>query len=191
MLVMRSQDFGNVAKFEKAMRVLGTTGFASAGAKALNRAGDQGRTGARRALAKQTGLQQKLLNRAMQVTRANGATLEYRVTAKGGDIALKYFAARETRKGVSANPFGQRRVFEGTFIRGGKFPSRVDIGRGGHVFARVSDSRLPIEKQKSGVIIPQEMVKDESGKAWSLVTHRVLPDRLAHELRRASNGVLT
>ncbi|MDN3719445.1 phage tail protein [Roseibium salinum] len=120
------------------------------GSRALNRAGSQGRTRAGRALAKQTGLKLKTIRTAMVPLRASGTTLEYKIKARGGDIALKHFAARETRKGVSAKPFGARKVFSGTFIKGGKFPGRVALGMSGHVFARDGKSRLPIAKQTSG-----------------------------------------
>ncbi|MEO0980736.1 MAG: hypothetical protein AAFY24_25985, partial [Pseudomonadota bacterium] len=139
----------------------------------------------------QTGLKLRTIRSAMVPVRASGGSLTYRIKAKGGDIALKHFAARETRRGVSARPFGQRRVFASTFIKGGKFPSRVAIGLGGHVFARTGSGRLPIEKQKSGVIIPREMIKGESAKAWQSTVAVVLPRRVVHEVRRITGSAFS
>lgn len=186
MLRMGWSDVSGLKTLDKAVSRLGGKEIRRIGARALNRAGSQGRTHAGRALAKQTGLKVGVIKRAMRPMRASAATLEYKIKAAGGDVALKYFAARETRKGVSAQPFGQRRVFASTFIKGGKFPSRVAIGRGGHVFARRGSRRLEIDKQKSGVIIPEQMIRDESAKAWQSTVGKVLPRRVLHEMRRVT-----
>lgn len=158
--------------------------------RALNRAGDQARTKMRRTLAKQTGLKYRVISKALGTQRAFrgaskgglGGSNQYVIYSRGGDIALKYFSARETRKGVTAAPFGKRRVFPGTFMKGGRFPNRKDLGRGGHVFRRTGAARFPIEKQKSGVIIPEEMLKGETRDAFYSIVEAELPDRLAHEL---------
>ncbi len=138
-------------------------------------------------MARQTGLKLRIIRKALVPTRASASRLEYRIKARGGDIALKYFSARETGKGVSANPFGKRKVFTSTFIKGGKFPSRVTLNMHGHVFARDGSDGMPIEKQKSGVILPNEMVQGASAEAWRSTVAKVLPRRVLHELRRATN----
>ena len=55
----------------------------------------------------------------------------------GAHIPLAEFHARQTRRGVSAAPWGQRRVFPHTFI--------VEQ-LGGPVFKREGNARLPIRK---------------------------------------------
>ena len=71
-------------------------------------------------------------------------------------MSLKEFGARQTAKGVSAAPWGKRRVFPHAFIA----PTL-----GGHVFIREGRSRLPIRKLW-GPAIPREMVKDQSKEAF-------------------------
>ena len=73
--------------------------------RALARTGDSARKQVVRALAQQTGLPQKrVIHRAVQIKRPHFGDLSYMMTTRGGDIRLKYFRARETRKGVAASP---------------------------------------------------------------------------------------
>lgn len=188
-LSMRWADISGLKKMEKALDALGPQKLAVIGARSLNHSGAKGKTKARRELTAQTGLPNKTINTAMRVTRASAATLAFLIRAKGGDIALKHFAARETRRGVSAKPFNQRQVFKGTFIKGGRWPRRVALGRGGQAFERTGAGRTPIEKVKSGVIIPREMVQGETAKAWQDTLARALPTRFAHDVGRATGGV--
>ncbi len=153
--------------------------------RALNRTGDTGKTRVVRALAKQTGLPQKTIRKAVKAKRASWGDLEYRLYASGGDVSLKYFKARETRKGVSAFVRGERQLFEGAFIKGGSFErGRVALKMGGHVFQRIG-GRTDLEKLKSGVFIPLEMIEGESAKAFDATVGDVLPRRLDHEISRS------
>jgi len=184
MLGMYWSDLSGLKALDRAMSKLEPKAIRRIGARALNRAGAQGRTRAGRALAKQTGLKLKTIRKAMRPLRASGVSLEYRIKARGGDIALKHFAARETRKGVSARPFGTRKLFASTFIKGGKFPARVKLNMGGQVFARTGSNPREIAKQKSGVILPNEMIKGASARAWQSTVAKVLPKRVMHEIKR-------
>ncbi|WP_099864715.1 hypothetical protein [Pararhizobium haloflavum] len=184
-------DIDGLRRFDNALKALGDKKMRQVANRAVNRAGDQARTQVRRELARQTGLPRKVIVKAVKVSRSSWQTLDYRMTTRGGDIGLKYFKARETRKGVSAAPFGKRQVFAGTFIKGGKFPGRVPIGMGGQVFKRVGDGRFPIEKQTSGVIIPAEMVKGATVDAFRSTASRVLVERIEHEISRATKGAIS
>jgi hypothetical protein len=164
--------------------------FAAAGAqaphairRALNRTGDKTRTQVKRVLVAQTGLKAGVIGRAVKTRRASYGGLAYVIYSRGGNISLKYFGARETRAGVSAAPWGQRRVFAGTFIKGGRFPRRVPLRRlNGHVFKRVGGARLPIAKQKSGLFIPEEMVSGATAQTFYDTAGRELAADVAHEL---------
>lgn len=186
---MHWSDVSGLKDLDRAMSRLSGKTIRLIGSRALNRAGSQGRTKAGRALAKQTGLKLQTIRKAMVPLRASGVSLEYRIKARGGDIALKHFDARETRKGVSAKPFGKRKVFASTFIKGGKFPSRVKLKMGGQVFARSGSDPREIAKQKSGVILPNEMIKGESARAWQSTVAKVLPRRVMHEIKRETGKV--
>lgn len=181
----------SIRMMHDAMRVLGPARFGQVGARVVNRTGDMARTQVRRTLPRQTGLTRRVIVRAVHTFRASSATLAYTMTAHGGRIALKHFKARETRRGVSAAPRGERQVFAGTFMKGGRFPARVPLGMGGHVFERSGSARLPIEKVRSDVSIPEEMVTGATADAFERTARTVLPQRLRHELLRATGRVFS
>lgn len=158
-------------------------------AKAINKTGNKARDEVRKNLRAQTGLPDKTMRKALRITRPTPANLEYTITTEGGDIALIYFKPRETRKGVSAAPFGQRKVFPHTFIKGGRFPhaSRKPLSMGGHVFE--PDTGNPrwgrkFKKAVSDVAIPEQMVIGASREAWDRVVEKDLADNVAREIER-------
>ena len=158
-------------------------------ARAINHTGDKAKTAMTRALTVQTGLQRKVIVKALRVERATGGSLAYAIRSAGGDVSLKYFGARETQTGVSAAPRGRRQVYAGTFMKGGRFPNRVTVAKlNGQVFKREGSGRTPLVKVRSGVFIPQEMVTGATAEAFNVVAERDLPDRLAHELLRVIGG---
>jgi hypothetical protein len=145
--------------------------------RAINHTGDKARTQVQRALVKQTGLKYGRIREALKTYPA-GAGLTYRIVARDGYVSLKEFAARQTAKGVSAAPWGRRRVFPHTFI----VPSL-----GGHVFERTSSTRLPIRKLW-GPAIPNEMVKDQTKTAFESVVAAELPARVDVEIGAILSG---
>ncbi|GAA3849518.1 phage tail protein [[Pseudomonas] carboxydohydrogena] len=151
--------------------------------RAINHTGLKARTAMRRVLVKQTGLKARTINRAVKSTKSfNGSAFVIR--SAGGNIRLKFFNARETRKGVTAAPWNERRLYPGTFIKGGVFPNRKDLGMGGQVFERTSRSRFPIKGKKSGLYIANEMVSGASHDAFYSVVNADLAPRIEHELYR-------
>jgi hypothetical protein len=186
MLKVYWSDTTGFKTLDRALAKLDGKHIARIGSMSLNDAGSKARTATKTALYKQVGLGAGTIGRFLRTTRASQARLRYQINGFGGDIALKYFSARETRKGVSARPFGQRRVFKGTFIKGGRFPARVALGMNGQVFARADSDRFPIKKQKSGVILPKEVVQGASADAWQSTVGKVLPRRVIHHLRRTT-----
>lgn len=142
--------------------------------RALNRTGDQTFTLLKRVVAKQMGIRVGRAAEQMEVKRANYSQLRYTIVGRGGTLPLKEFAARQTKRGVSAAPWGIRRVFPHTFIIKSK---------GGQVFSRKSEERGPIEV-KWGPALPKELVKDESRKAFEQTVATVFPRRVEHELAR-------
>ncbi|WP_137136570.1 hypothetical protein [Rhizobium sp. FKY42] len=177
--------------------------------RAVNHTGDKARTRVIRALAKQTGLSQKVIRKAVRTGRAWGAgadietftegrgSLTYTLSSKGGDISLKYFKPRETRAGVTAAPFGVRKLFPGRFTKGGKFPERKtaatvltkkEAALHGHVYNRAGKARTPLEFNDSGVVIPAEMLKGETARAFTAVVETDLPPRVIHEIERLVPG---
>lgn len=177
-------DVKGLQQFENMLGALGADAPKAVN-RALNRTGDMARTQVVRTLAKQTGLPQKTIRKAVKVKRSTWADLNYTMTAAGGDVSLKFFKPRETRKGVTAFVRGKRQLYESTFLKGGSFArGRVALNMGGHVFLRVGN-RTDLEKQKSGVVIPAEMVDGATRDAFERTVEQQLPRRLDHEISRS------
>lgn len=150
--------------------------------RAVNHTGDKTFTVVRRVLAKEMGLTQSdLARRGLTKKRANDASLTYQIIGRGGHIPLKDFAARQGARGVSAAPWGVRRMFKSTFIV---------ASIGGNVFKRIGKKRLPIEKLW-GPAIPREMVREVTATAFQTTVAANLPGRVEHEVRVLADGVLS
>ena len=179
-------DFTPVLKISNALRAAGKQVPLILN-RAINHAGDKARNQMRTVLVGQTGLKRKTLVKAVKSRKAFGGGA-YTIYSKGGNVRLKFFGARETRAGVSAAPWNKRQVYAGTFIKGGRFPKRVALGMGGHVFKRTGAGRLPIENSKSGLFIATEMITGKSESIFYTTVERDLPDRIAHELAFVLGG---
>jgi hypothetical protein len=141
---------------------------------AVNDAGNLARTQVVRTLAIQMGLPFGTVRQGLQTKTARGGDLTYELNSSGGYLSLKSFDARQVRAGVSARPWGQRRVFRSAFV----------IPRfGGEVFVRTSRARFPIKKLW-GPSMPQEMIRGAVPKAFEDTIRARLPQRLRHHLDR-------
>jgi hypothetical protein len=180
-------DAQDMKRIEAAMSAAGREA-PNAIRRAINWVGDRSKTRVVAALTEQTGLKRGVILRAVKPTRANFGALIYRMRAAGGNVALKYFGAKETTAGVTAAPWGVRSLYAGTFIRGGQFPRRVPLNLGGQVFARAGAGRLPIVKQKSGLFIPRELVRGATAAAFESTVVKLLPGRVEHEVGAILSG---
>lgn len=149
--------------------------------RAINHTGKKAKTQMVRSLATQTGLPIKTTRKALRDKTA-GVGGAYTISSKGGNVRLKFFKAKETRRGVSAAPWNKRQTFAGTFMRGGHFPNRKSIGLGGAVVRRAGGGRYPMKTVKSGLYIPKEMVTGATEQAFYSTARSELGPRLAHEL---------
>lgn len=179
-------DGGAIASLGNMIAAAGPK-FILAEVRAVNHTGDKAKTAMRRALVAQTGLKYGTMMKAVKSRRAFNVGAEgaaYVIHIHGGNVALKYFKAKETRAGVAASPWNSRRVYAGTFIKGGRFPERVALAMGGQVFKRNGSKRFPIEKQKSGLFLPIEFAQGSSRAAFYATVEGSLLPRLSHELAR-------
>ena len=175
--------------FQAALTALSGKQMQDALRRAINSVGDRDRTQVKRVLTKQTGLKAHVIERALKTKRANFDELSYTMTVRGGNVAMKYFGARETLPGVSAAPLGQRQVFVSTFMKGGKFPDRVPLKLGGQVFERTGAGR-EIRKVLSGVYIPLELVSGATVATFQKTAEQMLPGRVAHEIDVITRGIV-
>lgn len=146
----------------------------------INKVGNRAKTVVVRNLTKQTGLDRAVIVKAVgSPIKASPGNLAYTMTTRGGNIRLKYFKPRETRRGVVAKPFGKRTLYPGTFLKGGKFPDRKTVEKfDGHVYRRLNPSGTRITQQKSGVIIPVEMTQGATLQAFEKVAAPLLERRI-------------
>jgi hypothetical protein len=135
-------------------------------ATGLNAGGEALRHATVNAEAAQTGLKVATLDRAQEATHASPSMLAFTIRAKGGNVRLKYFGARETPSGVTASPWNASRTYGGAFLKGGRFPNRVGLSMGGQVFRRAGMARLPLEGVRSGLFIPTEMTTGKTAAAF-------------------------
>lgn len=186
-LVIRADNV--IAKFSNQLGALGNDA-PKAMQRAVAHTGDKARTQVVRALTSQTGLPRAVIVRAVRVTRPDYRDFSYVMIAKGGNVRLKYFRPRETRKGVTAAVQGGRKLFPATFMRAGwVWGRRIDKPAwNGQVFRRAggftSTGMDKFEVVRSGVYIPLEMVGGATERAWREVADRDLEARLRHEIGR-------
>ncbi len=142
--------------------------------RALNRTGDMATTKVGRVLADETGAHVHDVRDAIEQFPSTPDDLTYTISISGEWMPLSEFDPHQTRKGISARPWGERRLFPGTF----QIPSG-----GEHVFAREGRERLPI-RELWGPNLAIEASRGEVEQVVRDVVAEVMPERLAHELDR-------
>ncbi len=169
---------GSLAEIRAGVEALASPKLRQGFAFAINHTLGKTETQVNRALVKQTGLKYSTIKAAMKRYSASAGTLKGEIVGRGSHTTLGQFGPRQTSKGVSAAPWGERQIFEGTFM----------VARyGGEVFRRTGSSRFPIKKLY-GPAIPKEMVKDEAEAAFHRTVASELPSRVNHELSRLIGG---
>lgn len=154
--------------------------------RALNHTGDKAYTLVRRLIAQHTRVPVRMIDKygAMKKRRAavKGTGLEYRIEATGKGIPLKVFKAYQTRKGVTVDvwPKGRYLIPHAFIVK----------SLGGHVFWRTSKSRTPIARP-TGPSIPKELVKKYVDEAFQSLVSRELPQRVEHEVRVITDGIVS
>lgn len=159
--------------------------------RTVNYAGDRGFTASRRELAKQTGIPVGDMNRSRGITKrlARPDNMTYAMIARSRWTPLSYFKPVQRKRGVSARPWGTRRVFRGSFL--GKMPSgfegvfvRVRGKLGGE---RVGKRGRPLKprpalKQLWGPSLSVEMTRDAVPTTFRVRVRQVIEERLPHEV---------
>lgn len=152
----------------------------------VNQVGSRARTVVIRALTKQTGLDRRVIVKAVDLglKKANRGRLSYEMVTRGGNIRLKYLRPKETASGVVASPFGKRTLYPGAFMRGGQWPDRKPVPSfDGHVMFRNGSGRH-ISFARSGVFIPTEMTQGETRAAFERVAGPLLKERVEAALAK-------
>lgn len=125
-----------------------------AAVSALNKVATSARAEAVRQIARETGIKQSEIRQHLVIRRATRNTLSAQISAKPWSPNLIRYQARQTKQGVSAAPWRNRRVHKGTFI----------ANQGRTVFAREGKARLPL-KPIRGPSVPREFMRDVAMRA--------------------------
>ncbi|WP_322997498.1 hypothetical protein [Castellaniella sp.] len=151
----------------------------------VNQVGRRARTQVINNLTKQTGLKRSVIVRAVKESVSSSGNLKYSLTTRGGYIRLKYLNPKETPAGVVAKPFGQSRLYAGSFFKGGKFPRRKVVKQfDGHVYRRLNPSGSKITQVRSEVRIPEEMLEGATYNAFESTAAPLLQQRIEAVLRK-------
>lgn len=178
-----------IKRFRQLSHELGDGKARNIYSRAINDTGAKSATATGRALSDQSGVNKKVGRKAVaKRTRSTPATLAFDIHVKGGEIRLKYFKPRETRRGVSAAPRNARQVFGGTFLKAGWWPKRVTKSNwNGQVFRMVGDK---FQVAKSDVVLPTEATAGQTADTFDKGKN-ALDVRVSHYLRRLAGGALS
>lgn len=193
-LVFTAQD-ANLQRFDNMLGALGSEKMLKVEVRAVKHTGNIAYTAVARHISQNTSLSYAAVKRGMGKPKLPSfVDVRYRIQLNNTrDIPLRMFRARETRKGVTADIPGEagRKLFEGAFMKGGRFPNRVSIAKmGGNVFEREGTARLGIVKVKSGVTIADLAMADEATAVFDEVVQSRLPARVGHEIHRITGGMM-
>lgn len=155
----------------------------------INQVGARARTVVIRALTKQTGLDRRVIVKAVDLAlkKATRGRLSYEMVTRGGNIRLKYLKPKETPAGVVAKPFGKTTLYPGAFMRGGHWPNRKTVPSfNGHVmYSKYSHgSQRYVTFARSGVFIPTEMTQGQTRAAFEQVAGPLLKERVEAALEK-------
>ena len=175
MAVLEGVNVSNdVAAFRASVDRLKTVEMRRAAAIALNRTADGVQTEAIRMIRATHKIMRRELARGFTIRRAYQGRLEAMVYASGRPLNVIAFGARQTRKGVSIDIKGARKVISHSFIA--TIPNNNYTG----VFVRQGKSRFPI-KAVTTVSIPGLFRRDIISNAIA----NVAIDRFRKELASA------
>lgn len=180
-------------KLERNLSLLELHVLPQATARALNTTATTVRAESIREIAQRMGLKQKDIRNRARIRRATPQKIDAGadVTFRGRPMNLIRFNPRQTKKGVAASPWRQRKTFGQTFI--------VDLGRGKFVGVRRALGRNQSHERAKelrrtarvrripvvGVVGPgvaETAAETDIARSRADTVKRVLPERLEREL---------
>lgn len=136
-------EFVGVPEFEQALATLQKQVFPTATARALNLVASKMRTRMVRSVAEEMGIQQKAVRTRTKLIKATKTRAQALLEFRGRAFNLIEFKARQTKRGVTASPWGKRRLIPHAFIATMPQGGRIVVIRSLRGGRRVG--RLPIE----------------------------------------------
>src|SRR5687768_5873204 len=170
-------------RFGAKLEALGKGQAAKVMARALNHEGDKVRTQVRTAISKQTGILKGRLN--LITHGANESTLTYTLTTTGRETNVAAYKRRQVEKGISAAPWGNRRIFEKAFMLKSKMGIQGVVSADTEGGTQLAFIRRPGDRKKLhplyGPNLARELIKDESKEAFERNVDMIV-DRIGHEI---------
>lgn len=184
-IVVRPMD-DLIARFGNQLGAVGSAKAHKALARAVNRVTNTVHGRVVRAIRKQSDIPTAIIRRSIGKRLASpnaghGGGLEGVIWSKGPPLSLKHFRAKQFSWGVRAKHGGKWHRYPSAFM--GPRPGVIAPRLGGHVFARTTAKRTPIE-MLFGPAVPEEMIRGESERVFRETVADMLPARVAHELSR-------
>ncbi|WP_375673823.1 hypothetical protein [Bartonella sp. TS82HLJMH] len=157
---------------------------------ALNTAAKQVERFTEKQVADISSAQIKRIRRGVYIKeKATARFLETDIIGSGTPIPLKFFKAKETKRGVTYKMFGKKEILPHAFIKGGSFPKRVELKKlNGNVFQRADGDQFPIAKQ-DGPSIAGVMSKPEIASAIIKKANERLIANIQYQLARQEYAV--
>ncbi|GAA4667171.1 hypothetical protein [Bartonella pachyuromydis] len=151
---------------------------------AINTAAKQVERFTEKQVADSSSAQSKRVKKGVYIKgKATAKFLETDIIGSGTPLPLKFFKAKETKRGVTYTMFGKQEILPHGFIKGGRFPKRVDLKMGGNVFQRADGDQFPIAKQE-GPSIAKVMSKPEIANAIAQYASERLTKNIQRQLAR-------
>jgi len=126
---------------------------------ALNKVGAEVATQAKSELAGATGLKAGVVAKKIQKDKARRNDNTYSIFIKSRYLNVIEFGARQTKRGVSANVWGKRKIYRGAFIGGGRNSGKR------LVFKKLKDDPKRIEALH-GPSLPREFHRQDMEKIF-------------------------
>lgn len=195
---MRITVTPDISSLRRALNGLGADAV-RAEVRALNRTIESVKVQASRALADDTGLTRRAVDRSLSVSRASFSAPEATLTVTGQRIPLIEFGARQTRRGVTYRmPARGRSLIPSAFIgrmrsghvgvfrresaQGPLRPRRKRGGRRAPAAGVLMVGRLPIQ-ERFGPSLPRVFVQDKIRAALEQHARATFDKTLAHEIQ--------
>jgi len=140
---------------------------------ALNKTAKKVQTKAIKLVSKEVGLPQKEIRAHFSIVKSNFTTLRAIVISRRRAYSLYRFQARQTKDGVTANAWGQRKTYKHAFIVRNQF---VAIRKKGGGLKALHGPSIPVEHSKDPITRAQSLVV---GVDFPLIFRRELTRRVA------------
>lgn len=171
--------------------------FRTAVARAINHSIAKARTQSTKAIRARYKVKSSDIKSRMHLKRAQKANLTATISLSMRPLPVHAFGARQTKKGVSVNVTGKRRVIRGAFIAKMASGHKGVWGRGYYASAKDFAWRKQASKQVdrkaskvSGKLSDLPIEEIVTASPYSMITHKTVADQVSRQLEQDFPGRL-